>query len=139
MVETVRRRGLEPDIAGCLQETVRAENIDVQENLDNLLHKGLIALGEDGKIAGVYPVSALPTKHEIKLKDGRSFYAMCAIDSLGTTYEFDQDLTVFSSCRYCGEKIVIEAINGDISAVTPTTTHAIHVDIENYKNWAASC
>lgn len=64
---------------------------------------------------------------------------MCAIDSLGMTYEVNQDLTIFSSCGHCEKDIAIEAQAGKISAVTPLTTHVLHVDIGHYKNWAATC
>lgn len=114
-------------------------DIDVQATVAALLEKGLIVLGGSGEITGAYPVSALPTGHNVTLKDGRSLYAMCAIDSLGIVHEFNQDATVSSSCKYCGEKIVVEMRDGKISEVTPATAHAIHVDIQKYKNWAASC
>ncbi len=114
-------------------------NLDIPTTLKKLKDKGLVAHHEDGAIIGVYPVSALRTRHKIQLADGRNFYAMCAIDALGAAYEFNQDLSVSSSCKRCDKNISMEAVNGDFLAVNPPTIHALHVDIEKYKDWAAAC
>ncbi len=47
-----------------------AEFQDV-DSLSTLCSKGVISLGEDGAVNVVYPVSALPTPHKVKLNDGR--------------------------------------------------------------------
>lgn len=105
----------------------------------SLLEKSLIALDKNGAIAGVYPVSAKPTRHHVTLADGRSFFAMCAIDALGTAYEFNQEVSVLSSCRRCDQKININVKNGELVGVSPSTIHALHVDISKYTNWASAC
>jgi len=87
----------------------------------------------------LYPVSATLTRHKVQLKDGRYFYAMCAIDSLGIAYEFDQDLSISSSCRKCDTSISVEISAGKISQLTPSTTYATHMRLEKYKDWALSC
>jgi len=107
--------------------------------INSLSEKGLVVFREDGAITGVYPVSALPTRHKVQLKDGRTFYAMCAIDSLGIAYEFDQNLSISSSCRKCDTPISVEINSGKISQLTPSTTYALHVNIEKYKDWASTC
>ena len=58
-------------------------DIDVSPTVESLKEKGLIALEDDGGVTGLYPFSAVPTRHKVQLKDGRSVFAMCAIDSLG--------------------------------------------------------
>ncbi|NTV12566.1 MAG: hypothetical protein HGA96_01315 [Desulfobulbaceae bacterium] len=68
------------------------------ELVSALQAKGLLVRNHGGEIAFVYPVSSLPTPHRVTLADGRSFYAMCAIDALGSSSEFAQDATVTSSC-----------------------------------------
>ena len=107
--------------------------------IESLSAKGLITFREDGAIVGVYPVSVLPTRHKVQLQDGRSFYAMCAIDSLGISYEFDQDSLISSSCRKCDLPISMEIRSGRISQINPSTTYASHVSIEKYEDWASTC
>lgn len=106
---------------------------------ESLSQKGLVAFREDGAIVGVYPVSALPTRHKVQLGDGRFFYAMCAIDSIGIAYELGEDLLITSSCTKCNMPITIEIQNGEVSQLTPSTAYASHVSIEKYKDWAESC
>ena len=115
------------------------KNNDKKSIIESLSEKGLITFREDGAIVGIYPVSALPTRHKIQLYDGRLLYAMCAIDSLGIAYEFDQDLTISSSCRKCDLPISVEIHGGRIFQLTPSTTYALHVSIEKYKDWASTC
>ncbi len=115
------------------------EDKDKKSIINSLSQKGLVVFREDGAITGVYPVSSLPTQHKVQFKDGRIFYAMCAIDSLGTAYEFDQDLSISSSCRKCDTPISVEINSGRISQLTPSTTYILHVNIEKYKNWASTC
>jgi hypothetical protein len=116
-----------------------SSDLDVPAVLKGLSQKGLIASREDGAITGLYPVSALPTLHKVQIKDGRSFFAMCAIDALGASYELSQDVAISSSCKHCGKKISIEVSKGKLAAIDPPTIHALHVDIEKYKDWAKSC
>lgn len=114
--------------------------VDYEKSMiESLSQKGVITLREDGTIVGVYPVSALPTRHKVKLKDGRLLYAMCAIDSLGVAYELGQDVLVSSSCMRCDKPISMEIQHGRISQLTPSTTLASHVSIEKYKDWASTC
>ncbi|MGL6201167.1 MAG: organomercurial lyase [Lachnospiraceae bacterium] len=40
----------------------------------------------------IYPISAHQTIHQVILEDGRKLYAICAIDALGCTYTFGQDI-----------------------------------------------
>jgi len=117
----------------------RDSNFDVASTLKTLTDKGLVASRKDGAITGVYPVSALPTPHKVQLKDGRALYSMCAIDALGMIYEFDQDVSISSSCKRCGKEISINSERAIVKRIDPPTTHAVHVDIEKYKNWAADC
>lgn len=114
-------------------------SLNVASILKKLREKGLLASQEDGAITGVYPLSALPTRHTVQLQNGRSVYAMCAIDALGMAYEFGQDISIASSCRRCGTKISLTSENGDFTKIQPPTAHALHVDIGHYKNWAAEC
>jgi hypothetical protein len=113
--------------------------INVLSTLKGLENKGLAAMRDDGSVTGVYPFSALPTSHQVKLENGSSVFAMCAIDSLGIAYELKQNVTVTSSCSHCRGHIVIEIINGEVSRVEPGSALALHVTLGDYKDWASTC
>lgn len=113
--------------------------IDVSPTLASLKDKGLIALQDDGSVTGLYPFSAVPTRHKVQLKDGRSFFAMCAIDSLGIAYELEEDTVISSSCSQCNDDISIELKNGEIFLFEPATSRALHVALGDYKDWANTC
>jgi hypothetical protein len=51
--------------------------------LRTLVGRDLVGLGADGEVAVAYPFSATPTRHRVRLSDGRAYWAMCAIDALG--------------------------------------------------------
>ena len=64
--------------------------------LCSLVSKGVIVKDDEGLVSVVYPVSALPTPHKVKLKDGRTFYSICAVDSLGSAFTFvEQDIASY--------------------------------------------
>ena len=113
--------------------------IDVSLSIARLKEKGLISLQDDGTVSGLYPFSAVPTRHKVQLKDGRSFFAMCAIDSLGIAYELEEDATITSSCFQCNADISKEITDGEISDFIPTTIRTIHVALGDYKDWANTC
>ena len=101
--------------------------------------KNIFVADEEGNINFIYPVSALPTNHRVTLEDGRNFYAMCAIDSMGTAFTFKQNVHIESVCSQCGEKVVVDIKDQEIAYVEPDTLHVLHVDLNKSTNWADSC
>lgn len=97
----------------------------------------LVMDGDD--IAFVYPVSGHPTPHRVTLSDGRSFYAMCAIDALGSAFTFHLDTVIDSTCSTTGQPVHVRIKNGQLESYEPSTLHAIHVDLNKVTNWAGSC
>lgn len=107
--------------------------------IESLLAKRVIVLdGENQYITFVYPVSALPTAHKVTLADGRSFFAMCAIDSLGAAFTFKQDTQVQSQCAACGAPVAARVVNGQLHEVQPASLFILHVDLACTDNWAGS-
>ena len=104
-----------------------------------LVEKKLLVLDAQQKVQFAYPVSALPTPHRVRLADGRSLYAMCAIDAMGTAFTFEQDVTIHSSCSHCSESIQLSLRDGQIETLQPMETHVIHVDLNNFGDWSGSC
>jgi hypothetical protein len=98
--------------------------------------KKLVVLDDGGHVRVAYPVSAAPTSHRVTLADGRTLFAMCAIDALGCCFAFAQPVTVESSCQACGAPIRIDVrAVGEVEAQPPTAI-AVHVDLDKYEDWA---
>ncbi len=104
----------------------------------SLAKKGTIVL-EDDQVVFAYPVSGKPTSHRVRLSDRREFFSMCAIDAMGSTFVFGQDLEIHSLCPVSGEEIRVVIENQRIKEYSPRTLHAIHMDLAAVENWAANC
>lgn len=116
-------------------------NIDmhvVKDSINNLLEKNAIVADEQDHINFIYPVSGLSTNHIVKLSDGRTFYAMCAIDAIGSAFTFKQDVTIESKCSNTGQDIDITIKNGAIDC-DPLDLHILHVDLNKNMNWSGDC
>lgn len=111
----------------------------LNEIINRFVEKNIVVVNDKGDINFIYPVSALPTHHLVTLSDKRKFNAMCAIDSLGSTFTFGQDIEILSECSECGEKIKIEIKNGKIKRVSSKNIRVLHVDLNKHKNWSGSC
>ncbi len=114
-------------------------SLNVTAAIRGLLKKGLIVFDERGSLIGLYPVSALPTRHKVRLADGRSLFAMCAIDALGISCEFERDVLISSSCSKCDTKIRVNVVDGKISTCEPSTVRGLHIPLGEYIDWANSC
>lgn len=104
-----------------------------------LAAKGVVVLDDDDRVIFAYPVSGLPTSHQVTLADNRSFSAMCAIDAIGSAFTFNQDVRINSSCAECSVAVQMEINGGRISRASSPDIHVLHVDLQNERNWAGSC
>lgn len=106
--------------------------------ITSLLDKRMVVCSEDLLAEFVYPVSAEPTSHEVTLKDGRHFYAMCAVDALGSAFTFHQDTQIRSVCAECGQPISIVINNGLLTSMAPTDPYVLYTDHGSAENWTGS-
>ena len=83
-----------------------------------------------------YPISTAATRHKVTLADGRTFYAMCAIDALGCCFVFGQPVTVESTCQICGKPLRVQVDGVTAIAAAPPDAYAVHVDLDKYEDWA---
>lgn len=82
-----------------------------------LIEKDGMVIDEERNVNFIYPVSALPTNHQVTLADGRGFTAMCAIDAIGAAFTFHQDTEVHSACAVCGTPVYVKIQNGEVGAL----------------------
>jgi len=76
----------------------------------NELEKKDILLRKKGiqEIVSIYPLSLIPTKHQVILENGRKLFTMCAVDSLGMPIMFNRKAKIISQCEKCKQEITIE-------------------------------
>jgi hypothetical protein len=109
-----------------------------REMIEALSEKKAAILGDNGDVHFIYPVSALPTCHQVTLADGRRFSAMCAIDAIGSAFTFEQDVQVRSKCHTCNGPVEVEVRDGDIGRHEPEGIRILHVDLSKFDVWAGA-
>ncbi|CEK32804.1 alkylmercury lyase [[Clostridium] sordellii] len=122
-----------------LKESLNQDENNIKETLKLFLDKNIMVIDEDEYINYIYPVSAHPTMHQVTLADKRTFNAMCAIDALGWRCTFHQDIDINSKCYVTGEDINISIRDGKISSINNPDLRVLHLNLDKYANWAASC
>jgi len=100
-----------------------------EEVLKQLLEKNIVNLNQDNEVFYLYPVSAAPTGHSVKLEDGRQFNTMCAFDSLGCANTFHMGCEIFSACRDTSEKVYIKLSEQGIETALPETLVVSYLDV----------
>jgi hypothetical protein len=116
--ETILKTGRTP--------TVREMRLPLKKSEDkiirvlNELEKKDILLRRKGtqEIASIYPLSLIPTKHQVILKNGRKLFTMCAVDSLGMPIMFNTRAKIISQCEKCKREIAIEIKNDGIAWIS---------------------
>lgn len=102
-----------------------------------LVKKKVVVVNEAHEVKYAYPVSAVPSGHQVALADGRMLYAMCAMDALGCFFHFRQAITIHSSCHDCGRPIKIEIPRENVILAEPASVHVLHMDLDQYDDWAS--
>lgn len=98
-----------------------------------------VMVADEEYINFIFPVSGYETNHKITLSDGRIFNAMCAIDSIGTSYTFNQSVEINSVCSSTGKEICLKVDNGNLGYINNPDLRVIHINLEKHSEWASSC
>ncbi len=103
-----------------------------------IVARQLAGLDAAGRVQYAYPVSSTATNQQVRLGDGRTLYAMCAIDALGCCFAFGQPVQIASTCHVCGRSIQI-SVRGEHEAVSqPAGVYALYMDLSKYDEWATN-
>jgi hypothetical protein len=70
--------------------------LDSDQTQEKLTTEDLIHFDGEGEITVAYPFSARPTRHRVRI-EGRTVFAMCAIDALGVAPMFERAIVIDSS------------------------------------------
>jgi alkylmercury lyase len=106
VLELFGRFGRPPNLMEISKESGLALE-QTQALVSDLQAHDLLGVGDlTGAIDYAYPFTKRTTEHRVELQ-GRKLNALCAIDALGVGGMFRADVTIESSCRYCGTSIGI--------------------------------
>jgi Alkylmercury lyase len=106
--------------------------------LSELVNCDLVQLGADAEIAVAYPFSTLPTRHQVVTEDGRTYWAMCAIDALGMPYLLHQAAEIRAH-EPDSDRAITVAIDPDAQTVRADPAHAAAVVARAGDGCAAGC
>lgn len=110
----------------------------IKEILNFFIDSNIMVV-DDENINFIYPVSAIDTNHKVTLADSRKINAMCAIDAMGVSCTFDQDITINSNCSETGKDINIIIKDGKLDYVNNMDLRVLHINLDKHANWASSC
>jgi hypothetical protein len=104
-------RGRAPSTAR-LAELLRTTVAAVRESLERLAAgRAIVLQPESREVMFAPPLSAIPTPFLVHA-GGRSYFAPCAWDSLGTAAMLGGDAEVETSCSCCGEAMQVVVRDG---------------------------
>lgn len=84
--------------------------------LHRLAAVDLVALDGEGGLVGVFPLSVGPSRHVVRLADGRTLHAMCAVDALGVPAMLGLPAVVTSTDPTTGTTITISVSDRGVLA-----------------------
>lgn len=89
--------------------------------LRELATADVVALDADGRVSGVFPLSAVPTRHQVRDADGDGpvLFAMCAVDALGIPAMLGRPGVVTSTDPTTGQTITVHLDHGSIVVDPP--------------------
>ena len=121
ILETFLRRGREPTLAD-MERDLHFRRDAIARMLTSLEKKGAVRLDPlTSRIMDAYPYSAVPTRHQASLMNGKRVFCMCAIDVFYLPFLTGNHVEVRSRCYECRAEIQISIGVESISGVKPPT------------------
>jgi hypothetical protein len=71
------------------------------------------------------PLSAIPTRFNVRVSNGRSYYANCVWDALGVMAMLGSDGTVDATCADCEAPVELQVRNGELVPSTAVVHFAV--------------
>jgi hypothetical protein len=116
-----------------MEEIARAANMSDERLtavLRRLQQRDLLGFDEEsGSIAHAYPFTSSDTGHRVRLGE-QVLNALCAVDALGVGAMYTRDVSIDSSCRFCGAEIhVTTRQNGTRSGSVSPESSVVWYDV----------
>lgn len=109
--------GAAPSIASLAEDAVP---FDVAAVLAELADGDFLYLNQDGQITAAYPFSAVPTRHVVRILEGATVFAMCAVDALGISAMTGLPVVIESADPSTSEPVTVH-VDGAASTWNPAT------------------
>lgn len=111
LLQALASGGVVPSLASAAEQaglTVEQAN----GALLRLAGADLVAVDGEQQVIGVFPLSAAPTGHTVRVADGRHLDAMCAVDALGIPAMLGQPGTVTGTDPTTGQPVTVRVADG---------------------------
>ena len=95
-----------PPSADAIRTEATRLGLDPDQTRQKLATEDLIHFDGEGEVTVAYPFSGQRTRHRIRI-EGRTVYAMCAIDALGVAPMFERPTVIDSSDPLTNDEISI--------------------------------
>ena len=104
--------GAPPTVADTARALKRSES-DVADAYDRLAGSRVIVLRQGTRdVLMAAPLSAVPTRFDVRLPNGRSYHANCVWDSLGVMAMLGSDGVVDATCADCDAPVELRVAGG---------------------------
>lgn len=114
--EAVLESGKAPSVT-VLQKVLKTYRLRIVRTIGKLEEKDrLVREKETGEIVSVYPLSLVPTEHQVIMEGEKKLFANCALDALSIPHMFNKNAEIISQCHTCKETVTITIINGEIAS-----------------------
>ena len=111
---TVLESGKAPSVT-VLHKALQTYRLRIVRTLGKLEQKRrLVRKKETGEIVYVYPVSLLPTEHQVIIEGEKRLFANCGLDALSVPHMFNKNAEIISPCHTCRETVTITVKNGEV-------------------------
>lgn len=112
--KAVLESGKAPSVT-VLHKTLKTYRLRIVRTIGKLEEKDrLVRKKETGEIVCVYPLSLVPTEHQVIMEGEKRLFANCALDALSIPHVFNKNAEIISQCHTCKEMITITVKNGEI-------------------------
>jgi hypothetical protein len=110
-----------PPTAPQVAERARSLDLDPKAALQVLVREDLVHTDDNGAVLVAYPFSARPRGHGVRIADGATVEAMCAIDALGIAAMLNQPIEISSHDPLTGSEIRVRVSPHDAAVWEPET------------------
>ncbi len=119
-----------------LHKALQTYRLRIVRTLGKLEQKHRLVRKKDtGEIICVYPLSLIPTEHQVIMEKEKNLFAHSAVEALGIPHMFSKNVEIVSRCHMCKEAITITVENGDI--VSKSHPH-IYISNPRQREFAAA-
>ena len=98
----------------------RREVVDLLRGLETTRQLALVPGTE--RILMAHPFSAIATPFRVETREGRTFFANCAWDSIAFHVLLEEPIRIDSYCHHCGETVEIRLADDAVQSARPAST-----------------